>query len=366
MAIGIGGAGSKIAAKLSPTSTAVNVSQTELSKVDAANKILAHTSTAKGQLQGSKKDPNIGRASFASIRQQILDIVEGETVITSSGGGSGNGITSEVLDLLAKYDEIDQIRKTRFMVLLPYVHREPQEYIENTLSFLKGPLSRAVDSTNTGNIYLFSNKAKFEGRISEDNYNQLMINSIKEFSSIPRKGKNLELLEGHIDEEDFEMYQAKSYFNYFTAFDYDPERYFGDQLNENQNPFLLQPKTAVEALFLLEVPENFDSTIFYNILDHFDAIQVKPVYSVVRNPALERPKVTVSLLYPSKPDELVEEFQRVSEETTNIRIQRSLEQKVQFEEVAVNMSNKAEQISYEKGQPKDEVLTILKRLGKIK
>ena len=366
MAIGIGGAGSKLAVKLSPNSVAVNVSETELSKVNSSQKLLAFAHTAKGQLKGSKKDPKVGRDAFNSIREQILELAEGETVITSTGGGSGNGITSELLNIISHYDEVQDIRKTRFMLLLPYGAREPQEFVDNTLSFLKGPLNSAVDSTNTGNIYLFSNRMKFEQRLSEENYNKMIVESLKTFESIPKKGQSYELLEGHIDEEDFDMYKAKSYFNYFCYFDYDPDRYFGEQLNENINPLLLQPETPIEAMFLLEVPEDYDSTIFYNILDHFASLKVAPVYSVVRNPSLTKPFVTISMLYSSKPHELVDEFNRISEEGTKAKIEKSLDQYVKFDKLEVNYKEQTEQIAHEKGQGKDEILTVLKRLGKIK
>ena len=366
MAIGIGGAGGKLAVKFSPNSVAVNVSNTELEKTNASQKLLAFAHTAKGQLKGSKKDPKIGRNAFNSIREQLLELVEGETVITSTGGGSGNGISSELLTIISRMDKIEEIRKTRFVFVLPYGAREPQEFVENTLEFLKGSLNAAVDSTNTGNIHLFSNRFKFEQRVSEEDYNKMIVDSLKKFEAIPKKGQTYELLEGHIDEEDFDMYKAKSYFNYFTFFDYDPDQYFGDQLNNNINPLLLQPETPIEAMFLLEVPDNYDSTIFYNILDHFASLKVAPVYSVVRNPSLEKPFVTVSMLYSSKPKELVDEFNRISEEGTRAKIEKSIEQYVKFDKLEVNFNDQAEQVAQEKGQDKDEILTVLKRLGKIK
>jgi hypothetical protein len=366
MAIGIGGAGGKLASLMSPNSVAVNVSETELSKTNAAQKILAFAHTERGQLKGSKKDPSIGKTSFNSIRAQILELIQGSMVISSSGGGTGNGITSQILDVLATYDTIPDIRKTELALILPYAPRESHEFIVNTLEFLKGPLSNALDSTNTGNLFLFSNKMKFEQRISEDKYNQMIVESLKKFETIPLKGDQYELLEGHIDLEDFSAYRAKSFFNYFCYFDYDPERYFGDQLNENANPLLLSPDTPIEALFLLEVPPNMDHTIFYNILDHFASIKVAPMYSVICNPNIDKPFVTVSILYSRKPMELVNDFNRISEESTKAKIDKSLEQYVHFETMEVSLQEKVNEVANEKGGDQDEILSVLKRLGKLK
>ena len=58
MNIGIGGAGSKLASISSEAECAIiNVSELELSKVEAKQKILAVTHSAKGQLRGSGKKP---------------------------------------------------------------------------------------------------------------------------------------------------------------------------------------------------------------------------------------------------------------------------------------------------------------------
>ena len=366
MAIGIGGAGGKLASLMSPNSVAVNVSETELSKTNAAQKILAFAHTEKGQLRGSKKDPSIGKSAFNSVRAQVLELIQGNLVISSSGGGTGNGITSQILDVISTYDNIPDIRKTQFAIILPYAPRESHEFIVNTLEFLKGPLSNAVDSTNTGNLFLFSNKMKFENRIAEEKYNQMIIESLKKFESIPTKGDQYELLEGHIDHEDFAAYRARSFFNNFCYFDYDPERYFGEQLQENANPLLLSHDTPIEALFLLEVPTDMDHTVFYNILDHFASIKVAPMYSVVRNPSIDKPFVTVSMLYSRKPMDLVNDFNKIDEESTKAKIEKSLEQYVQFETMEVNLKEEAQHIAEEKGQDQDEILSVLKRLGKLK
>ena len=365
MVIGIGGAGGKLAAKMNPSCVAVNVSEAELEKLNATHKILAFAHTEKGQLKGSKKDPEVGKAAFNSVRSQILDEVQGNLVVSSTGGGTGNGITSQLLNVIASFDKVPDIRKTRFLLVLPYANREAHEYVVNTLDFLKGPLSTAVDSTNTGNIHLVSNKLKFENRISEENYNQMVIDSLKTFEAIPSKGDNFELLDGHIDSEDFAAYTSKAFFNYFCYFDYDPDKDFGKQMDENSNPLLLKPETAIEALFLLEVPNDWDSTIFYNILDHFAEMKVAPIYSVVRNPHISKPFVTVSMLYSRKPMELVDDFNRVSEEQTQVKISKSLDQYVKFEKVAVTLDEKADEVAKESGQNKDEILNVLKRLGKL-
>ena len=94
MAIGIGGAGGKLASLMSPNSVAVNVSETELQKTNASQKVMAFAHSEKGQLKGSKKDPAIGKSAFNSIRAQILELIQGNMVISSSGGGTGNGITA--------------------------------------------------------------------------------------------------------------------------------------------------------------------------------------------------------------------------------------------------------------------------------
>jgi hypothetical protein len=323
---------------MSPTnSVAVNVSEIELSKTDASQKVLAFAHTERGQLKGSKKDPSIGRAAFNSVRGQLLDLIQGDMVISSTGGGTGNGITSQILEVISNFDTVPDIRKTQFSVILPYAPRESHEFISNTLDFLKGPLSKAM-----------------------------IVEALKQFESIPRKGDMYELLEGHIDQEDFSAYRARAFFNYFSSFDYDPDRYFDEQLEEFANPLLLRPDNPIEAMFLLEVPQDTDHTMFYNILDHFASIKVAPMYSVVRNPSLERPRITVSLLYSSKPTQLVDDFNRISEESTRVKIDKSLQQLVQFEPMQVNMQQKAEEVAHEKGQQADEILSVLKRLGKLK
>ena len=122
----------------------------------------------------------------------------------------------------------------------------------------------------------------------------------------------------------------------------------------------------IGSMFLLEVPNDMDHTIFYNILDHFASIKVAPMYSVVRNPNIDKPFVTVSQLYSRKPMDLVNDFNRISEESTKAKIEKSLEQYVQFETMEVNFKEEAKKVADEKGQNQDEILSVLKRLGKLK
>ena len=365
MIIGIGGAGGKLAAGLSKEATVINVSEVEMHKLGLANSILAYTNNEKGQLVGSKKDPNIGKTAFNSVRGQLLDIIKGNAIITSSGGGTGNGITSQVLSYISSLEKVSDINRTQFIIILPYAKKEPSEYVNNTIEFLQGPLWKGVDSTNTGNTFLFSNKCKYEGRMAEKDFNELICSSLATLNSIPEKGDKYELLEGHIDKEDFEAYKAKSFFNYFTDFEYNPDRYFDEQMEENYNELMLRPDVPIEALFLLEVPEGYDHRVFYNILDHFDAQKVTPIYSVVRNPNIDKPHITVSLLYSRKPAELVDDYNRVAEETTREKIKKSIDQSPKLERVAVNMETKAEEVAREEGTEASEIKNILKRLGKI-
>ena len=117
--------------------------------------------------------------SILSINEEIFSLIKGNTVFSSTGGGTGNGITSVLLDKIAEQEVIQQTDKTMFSFILPYLNRESAEYVENTIDFLLGPASKAIDSGNTGNIILFSNKLKFEGRISEHDYNTMIVSSLK-------------------------------------------------------------------------------------------------------------------------------------------------------------------------------------------
>ena len=78
MNIGIGGAGGKLASLASSGECAVvNVSELELSKLEAKNKLLAVTHSARGQLRGSGKNPSIGREAFVSINEELKNLIKG-------------------------------------------------------------------------------------------------------------------------------------------------------------------------------------------------------------------------------------------------------------------------------------------------
>ena len=359
--IGIGGAGGKLASKLNKNNLVINVSESELNKVDSRNKYLAcahNEIQSQGQLKGSKKNPSIGKKAYESVKAKLLKEAQGKLLISSTGGGTGNGITSAFLESISYSEHIEDENKTNLAFILPYANKEANEYISNTVNFLSTSLSRAVDSANTGNIFLFSNKEKFQKRLSEEKYNNAIIESLKEFYSIPVKGDEYELLDGHIDEEDFRAFCAKSFFNHFCSFVYDKNEEFGLQLSKNYNKLLLAPDTAIEALFFLEVPDKEDSTLCYDVLDFFSVFKVAPIFSVVHNTDITEPKITVSLLYSRKPTELVNDFHRIAKETTKAKIDRSLDQQVEFDKVAVNL----EKPTQHNGQ---DITSILKRLGKL-
>ncbi|MFO7821629.1 MAG: hypothetical protein R6V56_06220 [Lentisphaeria bacterium] len=365
MTLGIGGAGSKIAYKYDPRTTILNVSETELNKLPCENRILAVVHSANGQLRGSRKSPQIGRDAFLSVKREILHLIRGNFVFSSTGGGTGNGITASILEDLAARDDVPSHEKTMFGLILPYANLEPAEFVTNTTNFLQGPLSQAIDSGNTGNICLFSNQLKFESRLAEDDYNQMLMDSLNVFMSIPEKSDALTLVDGHIDYEDFAHYTAKPYFNHFTYFDYDPETAFDKQFKDNLNPYLLAPDTAIEALFMLEVPPGTDASFFYDILQYFAESDVSPDYGVVENPELDKPFINVSVLYSRKPTELVEDFNRISHQHTQAKLRKSLKQHVSLPRLEVNLENEAKKAAEESGAADSDILGILKRLGKL-
>lgn len=364
MTIGIGGAGSRLAAKLDPGATIVNVSETELSKVEAGPRLLAAVHTEHGQFRGSRKNPTIGQDAYLSIKRELQTLSRGDLVFSSTGGGTGNGITSALLGDLAQAGDIPPSSKTRFALVLPYAALEPAEYVRNTIDFLQGPLSDAIDSGNTGNIVLFSNRMKFEGRLPEESYNQMLVDSLSVFLAVPDKNDDLRLLDGHIDHEDFSLFCSRPFFNHFTYFDFDPAVPFAEQLEGNANPLLLPPEAPIEALFLLEVPAGGDPTAFYDILQYFVDLNVSPVYSVVENPERDAPFVTVALLYSRKPAELLEDFNLISEKHVQAKVRKSLEQHVVLPRLEVNVAREAEKAARQRGDEED-VLTVLKRLGKL-
>jgi len=365
MAIGIGGAGSKLALQLDPNATIVNVSETELNKLEAGRKILAVVHAARGQLRGSRKNPQIGRDAFLSVKRELLSLIRGEVVFSSTGGGTGNGILSGMLGELAELDDVSPADKAMFALILPCAKLEPAEYVNNTALFLLDAVSDAIDSGNTGNIMLFSNTLKFDSRLCEAEYNRMIIESLKVFLAVPDKGDRMDLIEGHIDYEDFALYCSRPYFNHFTYFEYDPEEDVGKQIEKNVNPLLLPPESPIEALFLLEMPPEQDSTCYYNILNHFVGLNVTPVHSVVCNPKRKRPFLTVSLLYSRKPAELVEDFNRISEEHARAKVRKSLEQHVPLARLEVNLQDEAKQAAKQTGTEETEILGLLRRIGKI-
>lgn len=366
MSIGIGGAGSKLASLVAPeNATIVNVSQAELDKTEARNKILAVAHSSRGQFNGAGKNPEVGRAAYTSIRDELCELIKGEVVFSSTGGGTGNGITSVMLDRVAEEVEIDLSDKTVFGFLLPYVELESAEFVQNTVDFLMGPVSRAIDSGNTGNIMLFSNKLKFEGRIAEHDFNTMIAGSLNNFMSIPRKGDEMELLDGHVDHEDFRVYLSKPYFNHFCQFEYVPEKPFADQLKENFSQLLLTPEQPIEAMFLLEVPSREMTSEFYSILDYFAEDHVMPCYGVVLNPEIEKPVITLSLLYSRKPKELVDDFCHRVERITQKKLKKTINQFVTLEERRVNVEDEVRKIEEEDDSGKS-VLEVLGRLKKIR
>ncbi|HBM15171.1 MAG TPA: hypothetical protein DD381_02315 [Lentisphaeria bacterium] len=367
MNIGIGGAGSKLASISSDAEcVAVNVSELELAKVEAKQKILAVTHSARGQLRGSGKNPKTGKESFISVGEKLKQLIKGNTLFTSTGGGTGNGITSELLYHLSKLEEsLKQEDRTMFCLVLPYMNRESYEYVENTIEFLGGPVSAAIDSGNTGNIVLFSNKLKFEARIPEHEYNKMIADSLNTFLAVPVKGEMYKLLDGHIDFEDFDQYRAKPYFNHFTHFPWNPDVSFEDQLRANFNVLLLPPERPIEAMFLIEMPTSERINKFYDILDYFSADNVTPMYGLVHNPDIATPLITVSLLYSRKPRELVEDFKKVSDLYTRNRIKKSLEQHVVLQNHKLDKMNEARRMVEENGNNAGDVLGFLKRVGKL-
>lgn len=365
MTIGIGGAGCKIAVKLDNEAVLVNVSRTELDKVEGGSlKIEASLRAEHGQFQGARKDPSIGHDAYFSVRRQLNELIRGNKVFSSTGGGTGTGIISGIMEDLAGQEEVPMEEKTFFGLVLPYAELESNEFVRNSSEFMSGALARAIDSGNTGNIVLFSNRKKFEEKIAEDEYNEMLVESLNVLLAIPQKNADLKLLEGHIDPEDFALFLAKPYFNHFCYFDYDPEKSFEKQLEAGRNDFLLEPEAPIEAMFLLEVPSDGDPTIFYDIVKSFVDKGVSPVYSVVENPDLDRPFITVSLLYSRKPKETVSDFNKITEEHARAKVTKSLEQFVELEPLQVNLEKQAKAAAKTRGD-EDEVLAVLKRIGKL-
>jgi len=366
MTIGIGGAGSKLSALLDPHNLIINVSEIELEKVRAEEKLLAVLHSEKGQRRGARKNPLLGAEAFASIRVRLMDRIKGELVFASTGGGTGNGICSQVLNELAVQKEVPEEERTRFGLLVPYAPQESAEYVKNTIDFLSGPVSRAVDSGNTGNIFLFSNREKYEKRLSEPRFNEQLVASLRNFLDIPARGAALPLLEGHIDYEDFDLYLSRPFFNYFTSFELGGEEDFGSLLARHANPYLLQPDAPIEALFFLELPTGWDPTVFYRVVDHLVRSSAAPIFSVAENPERQRPFITLSLLYSRKPEGLVADFQRIAQTHDEERIRKSVEQQVTLRPQRVDIEQEARKAGQRAGKSEEDVLSVLRRIGKLR
>ena len=94
MTIGIGGAGCKLAVELDNEAILVNVSQVELNKVEGgSDRILATVRAEQGQFRGSRKNPEIGHDAYESIKRELQVKIRGNKVFSSTGGGTGNGIS---------------------------------------------------------------------------------------------------------------------------------------------------------------------------------------------------------------------------------------------------------------------------------
>ncbi|MGN0892631.1 MAG: hypothetical protein ACI4Q0_05060 [Oligosphaeraceae bacterium] len=361
--IGIGGAGSKIATKLDQDSVVVNVSEVELGKVCAREKIQAVLRGGSGAYRGCRMDPELGNEAYASVSRELESRIRGALVIAATGGGTGNGITKGVMRyLVGRQERIPVEEKTLFALVLPYARLESAEFVENTSMFLNDSVAPAIDSGNTGNIFMFTNRLKFENRIPEDHFNQMIVDSLRDFFDIPRKNAELRLVDGHVDQEDFDLFLSKPYFNHFTSFTYDPMQEFGRQLQEHGNPLLLPAEQSIEALFLMEIPAGGDQTAFYNLVEFFNRQGVKPIYSVAENPALTAPRVTVAQLYSRKPAELVHDFNTVADEHAQTKVKKTINQFVQLEPLEVNMDEEARKV---KANGQDDIVALLKRIHKI-
>lgn len=361
--IGIGGAGSKIASKLSSDCVVVNVSEIELGKVSAREKIQAVLRGGEGAYKGCRMDPAIGMEAYASVSRELENRIRGSLVISATGGGTGNGITRGVMEyLVARQEQIPVEEKTLFALILPYDRLESAEFIENTSNFLHDSVAPAIDSGNTGNIFMFTNRMKFEKRIPEETYNQMIVDSLRDLLSIPQKNADLKLVDGHVDQEDFDLFLSKPYFNHFTIFDYDPGQEFGRQLQDHPNKLLLAGEQPIEALFLMEIPSGGDQTAFYNLVEFFNRQGVKPIYSVAENPAISVPRVTVAQLYSRKPAELVHDFNTIADEHALTKAQKTVDQYTPLEPLEINMATEAKKV---KTNGQDDILALLQRIHKI-
>ena len=365
--MGLGGAGSKLAGLIDDgKAIVIDVSDTDLEKVTAETKLRAVVHSSRAQMRGSRKDPQIGREAFQSVRDKLLEMIRGNTVFCATGGGTGNGLCSVLLEYLSETPTVDIVDKTMFVFILPYADREASDFVDNSISFLEGPVSSAIDGGNTGNIVLFSNQHKFEKRIPEKVYNKMVTDSLNKFLELPQKGEQFEQLDGNIDFEDFTMYKAKPYFNHFCQFKFASDVPFETQLKKNYNKLLLKPEGTIEALFLLELPNQELTKHFYSIIDFFVEENVSPIYSVLHNPGLKDPLITVSILYSRKPLELVETYNTISGKHKRHRVKKSLDQFVTLSKLEVDLTKEARKVFDDQGSSDGEdILNVLKRIGKL-
>ena len=232
--IGIGGAGGKIAAKMDDSAILVNVSRIELEKVEGGGeRIIAPVQSTLGQFrevpQGSR---DWSRRLFDDSPSSSGHCCRGHGFQFHRRWHWHHGITTGILQGISNIDDelgnqgdtIPVQDRTFFCLILPYDGMESAEYVNNSIDFMTGPLADVIDKGCTGNIVLFSNKTKFTEKIAEEQYNEMIVNSLKVFMSIPDKNENMKLLESHIDHEDFTAFIAKPFFNHFNYFDYDPSK----------------------------------------------------------------------------------------------------------------------------------------------
>ena len=126
----------------------------------------------------------------------------------------------------------------------------------------------------------------------------------------------------------------------------------------------MTPEAPIEALFLVEVPAGGDPTVFYDVLQYFNDLNVAPVYSVVENPERKLPFITVALLYSRKPAELLADFNKRNEQHAQEKVRKSIEQYVDLPRLDVNLEREAKRAVKQHGSD-DDILQVLKRLGKL-
>ncbi len=107
------------------------------------------------------------------------------------------------------------------------------------------------------------------------------------------------------------------------------------------------------------------ATSFYDILDYFAEDHVAPSYGVVLNPEIEKPILTLSLLYSRKPKELVDDFSQQVERITQKKLKKTINQFVTLEERRVNVEDEVRKIEEEDDGGKS-VLEVLGRLKKLR